>query len=159
MTLQVRAMQQGDIDNVYAIELVGHRAPWGRDILSDCVSVGYDCRILEVVEGADVELTGYIICRYHETTCHVLNLCVSPTLHRKGYGQFLLQNMINVPGRPSIDTMRLEVRPSNLAALSLYKKLGFQQVGIKRGYYRSELNDAQKIEDAIVLQKQIIHQS
>ena len=42
MEKPVRAMQQTDIDSVYAIELQAHRAPWSRQILSDCVTVGYD---------------------------------------------------------------------------------------------------------------------
>ncbi len=155
MTLQVRAMQSGDIDNVFAIELVAHRSPWSREILSDCVFVGYDCRVLDIDNATGVELAGYIICRYNDAICHILNLCVAPALQGKGYGQFLLQHVIDFPAKPALETVLLEVRPSNLTALRLYKKMGFQQVGIKRGYYRDE----QVIEDAVVLQKQIFSQS
>ena len=155
MTLRVRAMLNTDIDRVYAIELVAHRAPWSRDILSDCVFVGYDCRVIEIEDEGAFELASYIICRYNETICHVLNLCVAPALQGKGYGNVLLQNVIDFPAQPTTESLLLEVRPTNTPALRLYHKMGFQQVGVKRGYYRDESS----IEDAVVLQKQLIHKT
>lgn len=152
MTIHVRAMQSGDIDKVYAIELVAHRAPWGRDILSDCVLVGYDCRVLEIECDRGVELASYIMCRYNDAICHVLNLCVAPSLQGKGYGQFLLQHVIDGLAKPGIEKIVLEVRPSNQVAQHLYQKMGFQQLAIKRGYYRDEPT----VEDAIVLEKNIL---
>ena len=149
MTLRVRAMQQSDIDSVYAIELAAHRAPWGSNILSDCVLVGYDCRVLEVDTASGFEIASYVISRYNENTCHVLNLCVAPALQGKGYGRHLLQNVIDSPAKEVVNTMTLEVRPSNHVALRLYQNMGFEQVAIKRGYYR----DADGIEDGVVLQK------
>lgn len=151
MTLRVRPMLSDDIDKVCAIELAAHRAPWSRDIISDCVFVGYDCRVLEIDNGAEVELASYIISRYNDNVCHVLNLCVATALQGKGYGQLLLQNVIDLPQKPETESVLLEVRPSNAPALRLYQKMGFQQIGIKRGYYR----DVENIEDAVVLQKQI----
>jgi ribosomal-protein-alanine N-acetyltransferase len=142
-------MQDSDVDGVYAIELAAHRAPWSRDIFSDCLLVGYDCRVLEVDSKEGVELAGYIICRYHVNTCHILNLCVAPHLQGRGYGKILLQDILKHRERKNIEVIVLEVRPSNTAALHLYKKMGFQQIGIKRDYYQDE----EGIEDAVVLQK------
>ena len=149
MTFRVRAMQQSDIASVYAIELAAHRAPWSSNILSDCVLVGYDCRVLEVDTGGCFEIASYVISRYNENLCHVLNLCVAPALQGKGYGRHLLQNVIDSPAKEAVNTMVLEVRPSNHVALSLYQKMGFEQVAIKYGYYRDE----DGIEDGVVLQR------
>ncbi len=154
MSLRVRAMQESDLDSVYAIEIAAHRAPWGRQIISDCVFVGYDCRVLEVETDSEAVIASYIICRYSEEMCHILNLCVSPLLQGKGYGGCLLQDVIDSPAQQDTVAMVLEVRPSNLTALRLYKKMGFYQLGIKQGYYRDE----DSIEDAIVLKK-MIHKS
>lgn len=146
-TPQVRGMQLNDIDTVYAIELVAHIAPWSREILHDCVLVGYDCRVLEV----DNTLASYVINRYYENICHVLNLCVAPASQNKGYGRFLLQNVIDSLKDTDFSTVLLEVRPSNAAALHLYRKMGFRQVGIKKDYY----SEGPELEDAIVLQKNL----
>ena len=152
MTLRVRSMRNDDIDRVYAIEEVAHRAPWSREILSDCVSVKYDCRVIEMDGDLSTDIAGYIICRYDGNVCHVLNICISPALQGKGHGQFLLQNVIDSLGEIAIGVVLLEVRPSNAVALHLYKKMGFQQTGIKRGYYR----EGPGIEDAVVLEKKIL---
>ena len=151
MTLSVRHMKPSDIDAVYSIELAAHRAPWPRDILAECLHAGFDCRVLDSQDGEDVTLVGYVMCRYTENSCHILNLCVAPALQGNGYGQILLQDIIDSPAEAFVYKLVLEVRPSNIIANRLYKKMGFQQVAIKRGYYR----DTQSIEDAIILEKQL----
>lgn len=145
-------MLSDDIDNVYSIEIAGHRSPWTREILRDCVLVNYDCRVIELDSDAGRVIAGYIICRYVAGSCHILNLCITPRLQGNNYGQLLLQNVIDFPKHSPIDTVYLEVRPSNSAAMHLYKKMGFLQTGTKVAYYQEE----EGVEDAVVLQKKII---
>ena len=149
MVLRVRPMQDSDLDSVYAIEVAAHRAPWSRQIISDCVFVGYDCRVLELEDEKGAGIVSYVISRYGQNICHVLNLCVSPALQAKGYGRVLLQDVIDMPAKAGTEVVTLEVRPSNEVALRLYQKMDFKQVGIKYGYYLDE----HSAEDAIVLEK------
>ncbi len=149
MPFHLRPMVQADIDAVFAIEMSAHRAPWGRAVLSDCVLVGYDCRILEIDSESGAELLSYVINRYEEGICHILNLCVAPAKQGMGYGEKMLQHVIDIQTVPGIFAIRLEVRPSNPHAIRLYEKLGFQQIAVKRGYYR----EGEAIEDAMVLEK------
>ena len=142
-------MEQTDIDSVYAIETSAHRAPWSREILSDCISVGYDCRVLEQENELGTRVIAYVISRYVDAMCHVLNLCVALELQGNGYGRHLLQRVIDHPMLLNTQSIILEVRPSNSPALKLYHKMGFQQVDIKPAYY-PDLNGK---EDAFVLQK------
>lgn len=143
-------MQSDDIDCVYDIEMSAHKSPWDRQILLDCLLVGYDCRVLEI-KNEEPEIVSYIMCRYVGDVCHILNLCVAPAHQKHGYGYYLLQQFIDSLTSTEINLIVLEVRPTNMTALSLYKKLGFEHVRIKRGYYR----DPDGIEDAIVLQKSL----
>ena len=151
MTVSLRNMNQSDIDAVYSIEMAAHRAPWPRDILAECLHAGFDCRVVESLEGNEVSLIGYVMCRYTENSCHILNLCVTPPLQGKGYGQLLLQDLIDSPAEAFVYKLVLEVRPSNIIANRLYKKMGYEQTGLKRGYYR----DNQTIEDAMILEKKL----
>lgn len=144
-------MAPDDLDSVYAIEIAAHRAPWSREIIRDCMLVHYDCRVIEVGTLSETVIAGYIICRYDGIFCHILNISVAPELQGQGYGQFLLQTMIDSLAGTIIKSLILEVRPSNLHAIHLYQKMGFQQVGLKQGYYL----DDQSIEDALVLQKNL----
>lgn len=149
--LNVRSMQFGDIDEVYRIELCAHLAPWSRDILSDCVLVGYDCRVLEQINARGKQLSGYIISRRSINTYHILNLCIAPMYQNKGLGKFLLKNVLDSLNSSIIDTILLEVRPSNQAAIKLYEAFGFHTDSIKKGYYK----DTHGEEDALLLKKEI----
>jgi ribosomal-protein-alanine N-acetyltransferase len=151
MTFHVRPMKKTDIDEVYAIELLAHRAPWSHEILGDCVLVGYDCRVLEIQQSHQPKLVSYIISRYYANYCHVLNLCVDPEYQGRGYGKFLLQNLLDSLINGPCTAIILEVRPSNTPALRLYQKMGFHQIGIKEKYYSDDFG----MEDAVLLEKKL----
>lgn len=146
--LRVREMRDDDIDAVYVIESTAHRMPWPKNILQDCVRVHFDCRVLEL---NDQNIVGFIISNYQESICHTLNLCIAPDFQGKGYGRFLLHDLVDSLKDTPMDSIVLEARPSNAVALHLYETLGFQNIGIKKDYYNDELG----IEDAIVLQKHL----
>lgn len=153
MAFNIRRMTESDVDAVYLIEKNAHIAPWSREILRDCVRVGYDCRLCEVDEESKLHIGGYIISRHSNKCCHILNFCIAKPFQSKGYGrQFLQKVLFSLTESQHIDYVILEVRPSNKAALSLYQTMGFEQVEIKPGYYIEDNN----IEDAIVLKK-ILH--
>ncbi|MBL7479243.1 ribosomal protein S18-alanine N-acetyltransferase [Legionella bononiensis] len=152
MILNIRRMKESDIDNVYSIETNVHIAPWSKDILRDCVLVGYDCRVLEINNGDSPILGGYIISRISNNSCHILNFCIAKPLQSKGLGRKLLQTVLYSLSKFT-DTKHvvLEVRPSNYTAIHLYESLGFETVEIKKDYYK----DNNGVEDAILLKKNL----
>ncbi|HAU0235022.1 TPA: GNAT family N-acetyltransferase, partial [Legionella pneumophila] len=132
MILNIRRMKDSDIENVYSIETNVHIAPWSKDILRDCVLVGYDCRVLEINNGDSSILAGYIISRISNNSCHILNLCIAKPLQSKGLGRKLLQTVLySLSKYTQTESVILEVRPSNSAALHLYETMGFEKVEIK----------------------------
>lgn len=154
MILNIRRMKDSDIENVYSIETNVHIAPWSKDILRDCVLVGYDCRVLEINNGDSSILAGYIISRISNNSCHILNLCIAKPLQSKGLGRKLLQTVLySLSKYTQTESVILEVRPSNSAALHLYETMGFEKVEIKKDYYK----DKNSVEDAILLKK-LLHQ-
>ena len=78
---------------------------------------------------------------------HILNVCVHPEYRSRGLGSRLLQRLLTLARKHGADTAFLEVRISNRAALGLYQKLGFNEIGLRRGYY--PLEDGK--EDAVLL--------
>ncbi|MFO2678724.1 ribosomal protein S18-alanine N-acetyltransferase [Legionella pneumophila serogroup 1] len=154
MILNIRRMKDSDIENVYSIETNVHIAPWSKDILRDCVLVGYDCRVLEINNGDSSILAGYIISRISNNSCHILNLCIAKPLQSKGLGRKLLQTVLySLSKYTQTESVILEVRPSNSAALHLYETMGFEKVEIKKDYYK----DKNSVEDAILLKKLLNH--
>lgn len=149
--LIIRPMRIEDIDDVYAIEVKAYPAPWNRSLLSDCVMVGYDCRVLEKNDDHGKTMLGYIISRIASGSCHILNICVAKAHQNQGLGKFFLSQVLASLEERLLDTVILEVRPSNLAALALYKSFDFEVVELKKDYYV----DINAKEDALVLRKKI----
>jgi ribosomal-protein-alanine N-acetyltransferase len=101
---------------------------------------------------ADKHLVGYICFWMFDNEIQVLNLAVHPTNRRQRCGQLLLTQMIETGVTEGLRSVWLEVRPSNLAARSLYSKFGFLEVGRRPRYYR-ETND-----DAIIMSLRLSRQ-
>ncbi len=73
---------------------------------------------------------------------HITILAVHPDYQRQGLGQLLLYALLRDARRRHLEWATLEVKPSNQAALSLYKKFGFTEAGRRRGYYKDTGEDA-----------------
>ena len=74
-------------------------------------------------------------------TGEILSLAVSPEFRRKGIAQALLSEFLKlIPDE--IETVALEVRQSNTAAIALYKSFGFERAGVRKRFYRDPVEDA-----------------
>lgn len=87
-------------------------------------------------------ILGYICFWMFDSEIHIINFAVHPGERRKGLGQILLKQVVDAGITRGIGNLWLEVRPSNLAALSIYKKYGFAEVGRRVGYYNETSEDA-----------------
>ena len=146
-SLHIRAMEDDDIDSVMAIELSVYEYPWTKRIMVDCMRVGYHCRVGEI----DGVLASYCIMSTGADEAHILNLCVADEFQRRGLGQLLLTTMLDDAKEANIKNIFLEVRPSNQAAILLYERLGFNQIGTRKDYYPAKIGR----EDAVILAKNL----
>ncbi|MFH1662472.1 MAG: ribosomal protein S18-alanine N-acetyltransferase [Chloroflexota bacterium] len=73
---------------------------------------------------------------------HIVNIAVRKAYRRRGIGELLLINLINMTLKKGSDIITLEVRRSNEAAQKLYEKYGFEIKGTRRGYYLDDREDA-----------------
>lgn len=128
--ITIRAMEFDDLDAVYDIETKAHIAPWTRGIIHDCILVGYGCYVLL----KENNVVAFSIVRTAVGECHILNLCVKPEEQNRGHGQQLLEHVLNT-AKTSCKNVVLEVRKSNTAAIKLYQRMGFSQIGYRRDYY------------------------
>ena len=144
--MRLRKMRGSDLPGVMAIERANYQFPWEEDIFRDCFKANYNCW---VCEEQDVVL-GYCILSMAVDEAHILNICVAPSEQGQGIGRKMLENLIET-ARGRAETMFLEVRPSNTVAIALYEKMGFNQIGIRKGYYQAKNGR----EDAIMLAMQI----
>ena len=73
---------------------------------------------------------------------HIINLAVRQSCRRRGIGELLLISLIDLATELKTHLITLEVRASNTAALSLYRRYGFTVIGLRRGYYSDNKEDA-----------------
>ncbi len=141
----IRAMRGVDIADVVAIERASYQYPWSEGIFRDCLRVGYVCRVMTVSR----QIMAYGVMSLGAGEAHILNLCVAESYRCRGVGRRLLSALIERATAAGMGDAFLEVRPSNTAAIRLYLALGFEQVGMRRGYYQA----ATGREDAAVLRR------
>jgi ribosomal-protein-alanine N-acetyltransferase len=146
-TGRFRPMAADDIGAVIALEHAVYPFPWSEQIFRDCLRVGYDCWVVETGPA----VAGYGIMSMGAGECHILNLCIDPALRRRGVGRMLLSMLLSRARRAGMLHAFLEVRPSNKAAVALYEAMGFERIGLRRGYYQA----AGGREDAIVYRKSL----
>ncbi len=143
-----RPMRSVDLGAVVAIERAAYPFPWSDGIFRDCLRVGYCCW---VVEQEDVVI-GYGILQVVARESHILNLCVHPAYQRQGFGRALLVRLLDLARDHRADTVLLEVRPTNEAAIVLYTRMGFNEVGVRSGYYPGRKGK----EDALILARSLV---
>ncbi|MGH8371678.1 MAG: ribosomal protein S18-alanine N-acetyltransferase [Gammaproteobacteria bacterium] len=138
-----RPMQEADVRTVLEIERRAYKYHWTEGIFRDCLRVGYGCWVMELHD----TIAGYGVLSLVVGEAHLLNICIAPEWQGKGYGVQLLEHFMDLARERSASQMLLEVRPSNAAALALYQKRGFNEVGLRKAYYPSEKGR----EDALIL--------
>jgi len=141
----IRAMRGNDVAEVVAIERAAYQFPWSEGIFRDCLRVGYVCRVVTMSR----QVMAYGVMSFGAGEAHILNLCVSDAYRCRGVGRRLLGSLIERATGAGMADAFLEVRPSNTAAIRLYLAFGFEQVGMRRGYYQA----ANGREDAAVLRR------
>ncbi len=137
------AMREADLDEVVAIEHRVYPFPWSKGIFLDCLRHDHHCRLLRI----DDTIEGYAIMSEGAGEAHVLNVCVHPRQSGRGLGRLLMNHLIERARARRVETLFLEVRPSNGVAIALYRSLGFNEIGRRPGYYPAE----QGREDALVM--------
>lgn len=141
---QLRDMTWADVDAVLGIEQQVHSHPWTRGNFNDALASGNICKVYEAADG----IAGYAVLMPALDDVELLDISIARAHQRKGLGAWLLGEMLVLARSLKFERMLLEVRRSNPAACALYKKIGFAEIGVRRGYYPT----ADGREDAIVME-------
>jgi [ribosomal protein S18]-alanine N-acetyltransferase len=136
----IRPMRLEDINSVLEIEQMSFPTPWPRDAYHH--------------ELKDNRLACYLVAREFQRVlgyagmwvildeAHVTTIAVDPLHRRRRIGERLLVTLIDEAMRRGARWVTLEVRKSNLGAQTLYRKYGFKDIGIRKGYYSDNREDA-----------------
>lgn len=136
----VRKMRAADVEAVAAIEAEAFASPWSAETFASLL----DRTSLEllVLEDAREGVIGYAVLWCILEQGELANVAVTPRLRGRGLGKYLLSRVLEVARARGVETIFLEVRPSNERAVELYRRLGFAEVGRRKGYYEHPREDA-----------------
>ncbi len=139
MSTVIRKAEPGDLKAIVSIEKNSFDSPWSEtEIAKDIDS---DDTYVAVIE-ADGRMAGYAEMRMVAGEAQIYNIAVDEAFRGCGFGETLMKHLIEDALKNGCDIMTLEVRSGNKAASGLYAKLGFKEVGRRKGYYSKGGEDA-----------------
>ena len=144
----IRPMHDLDVPVIVAIERAAYQFPWSEGIFRDCLRVGYVCCVIETAQAT----AGYGIMSIGAAEAHILNVCLRDEYRGRGFARKMLVFLLDRARASGMREAFLEVRPSNSVAARLYRSMGFEQVGVRHGYYQATVGR----EDAAVLRRLLL---
>jgi ribosomal-protein-alanine N-acetyltransferase len=143
--LNYEPMRPADLVDVVALEESVYPHPWSMANFVDSLSSNYEAWVLRDHDGT---LLGYFLLMAIVDEAHLLNVAVSAEKQGQGLGRFLLNQAVACARGLGMESVLLEVRPSNTRALEIYERYGFKHIGRRKGYYPAA---DQLREDAIIM--------
>lgn len=135
-----REMIEQDIPSVVGIEEEAFATPWTEEIFEHEMNGNAYAHYIVAVENEEV--IGHCGMWVVLDECHITNVAVRKRLRGHGIGEKLMSEAIKLCKEMNVKLMTLEVRVSNHTAQSLYRKLGFQDGGIRKNYYTDDRENA-----------------
>lgn len=140
MSIKIVPMDASHLDGIAAIEKLCFSAPWSRSMLEE--ELYNDCAAYLVAEDEQETVVGYAGIQVVLDEGYITNVAVLPQQRREHIASTLLKVFFDFALAHDLSFITLEVRPSNTAAIALYEKFGFVEVGRRKNYYERPKEDA-----------------
>lgn len=121
-------LEPTDLVSAFAIEKISHTFPWSEKVFYSNQGKQY----FNLKISLENQLIGFAITQYLLDEATLFNIAIHPDYQGQGCGECLLRYLIDHLATKNIQTLWLEVRQSNYAAIHLYEKLGFHVVTIRK---------------------------
>ena len=142
--MNITEMKACHVAQVAQLEALCFSDPWSENSIASELNNALSYWLVAQEDGIVV---GYIGSQTVFPESDVMNVAVHPDYRRKGIGAMLVEALITHLRNNRCESLTLEVRASNESAIALYEKLGFEQVGLRKNYYRNPK------ENALILRK------
>lgn len=138
--ISYRLMTVKDISDVVKIEAEAFATPWSAEVFEHEMTGNNYAHYIVATNGEKV--IGHCGMWIVLDECHITNIAVLKEYRGHGIGEKLLRESIQLCNELAVKLMTLEVRVSNEVAQNMYRKLGFQDGGIRKNYYTDDREDA-----------------
>lgn len=136
----IRLMEEKDLPSILEVEHASFSIPWTEEAFRNELTINKFAVYL-VVE-IQQQIIGYAGMWVIIDESHITNIAILPEYRGMGLGNLLFGEMIQLAQTLGAQTMTLEVRVSNDVAIQMYRKYGFKDGGIRKGYYTDNHEDA-----------------
>lgn len=139
-SLEIRPMLLTDLDEVVTLEAKASPSSWSRQGYANEIQRNQNAQyvVLEC-QGNIIGFAGLIMML---DEAHISIVAVDPHRQGNGLGKLLVLYLLRIAIEKKATLSTLEVREHNAIAQNLYRRLGFEQVGIRKHYYRDSGEDA-----------------
>jgi len=135
--------KDSDLNEIHAIEQENEVELWSIKNFKDSISAKHFFKIFILNE----TIVGFIVARLIQHECEILNIGVTKSMRKKQAASKLMDVLLAECNNKNIKHIFLEVRTSNIPAISLYKKFDFNEVGVRPNYYLTKKGH----EDAVIM--------
>ena len=130
-SFNLRQFDEQDISEILPIEQACNDQPWSESLLRSCVGGRYFNAGISVREA----LVGFYIAEQAGPDITLMEICVHPQYQGQGLSKLLMTDLLAQSQQRNAEAIFLEVRKSNLPAIRLYQHHGFDESGLRKGYY------------------------
>lgn len=137
--IEIVLVERGDIPKILEIENASYTVPFSEDLFE--MEILLDIAHFYAAKKGG-EIVGYIDFWSAGPEIHLNNIAVDPKHRRQGIGKVLMNFLLDFAKKSNAEEIYLDVRVSNAPAITLYRQFGFASVGIRKGYYIDNQEDA-----------------
>ena len=131
-TWTIKQMAEEDVAAVAALEAENFSRPWSYDAFFKTLS---DENYIVMIAKKEDAFLGYCVLLCTGEEADITNVCTAPKARGKGVATGMLTALMEAGKSRGVTEFFLEVRESNAPARSLYTKLGFEEIGLRKNYY------------------------
>lgn len=149
--VSIRLMNLSDICDVVKIENESFSMPWSYEAFEESLSKDYAVFYVAEIKDNDVfQIAGYVGVYHLGSECDITNIAISSSYRRMGIAELLMKAVEDYGFLNNVERVNLEVRESNIPAINLYKKMKYENIGIRKNFYEKP------IENAVIMIRKLI---
>lgn len=133
--LEITKMSLSDLDEISDILLTEFDDFWNTNILESELKAENSNFIVAKFNN---EIVGFAGIKIIVDEADIMNIVTKKVYRNHGIASILLKNLIEMSKALNLNSITLEVNEKNSIALKLYKKFGFEQIGIRANYYNHD---------------------
>lgn len=140
LEFEIKSMSEHHLEEVSRLEKICFSVPWSKVSLKEEID-NENANFLVAVDKNE-KILGYAGLNFVLDEGYITNVAVFPQYRCNGIAKKLLETLVDFAQDKNLKFISLEVRKSNISAISLYKNLEFLAVGVRKNFYSCPKEDA-----------------